>query len=224
MTRVLFMLLFGLSGAFLIQESYPPEGFVYLEEVAPTIKTEVRYFSSDNFMGRKVEGYDAAVIILTREAAQALKSAQAEFLKRNLSLKVFDAYRPQMAVSDFVAWARDLNDTVNKSEYYPNILKSQLFDKGYIAEYSGHSRGSTVDVTLVDLETNEELDMGTPFDFFSPRSWPHSNLVTRQQKQNRILLRGIMMQHGFEPLETEWWHFTLKDEPFPDTYFNFPVR
>ena len=206
------------------QPSHIPPGFVEVKDFIPSIVVEPRYHSVNNFMGRTVEGYEADKIYITEEAAVALKKVQQELKQRKLGLKIFDAYRPQMAVDDFVQWANDLDDTLRKAEYYPEIPKNQLFEKGYIAEHSGHSRGSTVDVTLVDLSTGKELDMGTGFDYFSPKSWPHSNEVTQQQKQNRILLRGIMMKHGFEPLATEWWHFSLADEPFPDQYFNFEVR
>lgn len=224
MLRILILVALSLSSPTQTVSGELPGGFVYLSEAAPTIITEPRYYTSNNFVGRAVDGYQSSAIIITKEAAKALKNAQAEFRKKGYSLKVFDAYRPQRAVDHFVRWAKDPDDTLKKAEYYPNVSKDQLFEKGYIAAQSGHSRGSTVDVTLVNLKINQELDMGTPFDFFSPKSWPHSNLVTKVQKQNRILLRGIMMKHGFDPLATEWWHFTLSDEPFGDQYFDFVVR
>lgn len=184
---------------------------------------EARYFTSNNFMGKPVEGYEAPRVILTTEAAAALQKVQADLAEQGLGLKVFDAYRPQRAVDHFVRWAQDLDDTLKKAEYYPGILKSELFERGYIAANSSHSRGSTVDVSLVDLQTGKELDMGTPFDFFSPLSWPSSDQVSAQAQQNRMLLQKAMERHGFQHLDTEWWHFTLRDEPFPNRYFDFAV-
>ncbi len=201
-----------------------PEGFVYLKEVVPSIINEPRYYSDHNFMGRPVEGYEAPKIIITRAAAVALKKVQEDLSKAGLGLKVYDGYRPQRAVDDFVAWAKDLDDTLRKAEYYPNIPKRLLFDKGYIAVRSGHSRGSTVDVTLTDLSSGKELTMGTPYDFFSPRSWPTNKGVSVLAQENRRLLQKVLTRHGFEPLSTEWWHFTLRDEPFPKTYFDFVVK
>lgn len=201
-----------------------PEGFVDLEESAPEIRVELRYCGSDNFVGGPVDGYEKPRCLMTRPTAVALKSANAQLKPFGLGLKVFDAYRPQRAVDHFARWARDVEDTRTKARYYPDVAKTDLFAKGYIAEKSGHSRGSTVDVTLVALADGKEIDMGTPWDLFGPASWPTSTAFTAQQRANRLLLREIMTHHGFLPLEEEWWHFTLKDEPFPDTYFNFPIR
>jgi len=185
---------------------------------------EPRYFTAHNFVGEPIEGYHKPELYLSPQAFEALQKAQRYFLEKGYQLKVFDAYRPQMAVDHFVRWSKDLNDTVTKSTYYPAVPKDQLFAQGYIAEKSGHSRASTVDLTLVDLATGKELDMGTPFDFFGPESWPSSKAVSEVQYQNRQILRQGMVAHGFKPLPTEWWHFTLEAEPFPNTYFNFPIK
>ena len=193
------------------------------DEVRP-IQTDVRYFSADNFVGEVITGYNAEKILMTLEAALALAAIQIELGERGLGLKVFDAYRPQQAVDDFARWAEDINDTSTKAEYYPNIAKQDLFSLGYIAAQSGHSRGSTVDLTLVELITGDELDMGAPWDLFDPISWPTSLEVSLPQKTNRETLREIMLRYGFNPLREEWWHFTLDDEPFPDTYFDFPIN
>ncbi|MEE3289678.1 MAG: M15 family metallopeptidase [Pseudomonadota bacterium] len=193
------------------------------DEVQP-IQTDVRYFSADNFVGEVITGYNAEKILMTLEAALALAAIQIELGERGLGLKVFDAYRPQQAVDDFARWAEDINDTSTKAEYYPNIAKKDLFSLGYIAAQSGHSRGSTVDLTLVELITGDELDMGAPWDLFDPISWPTSLEVSLPQKTNRETLREIMLRYGFNPLREEWWHFTLDDEPFPDTYFDFPIN
>ncbi len=201
-----------------------PQGFVELADFAPGIVQEVRYFSDDNFVGERISGYRSPTIYLTREAGTALRSVQGELSAFGLGLKVFDAYRPQRAVDHFVRWARDLGDQRMKARYYPNVAKSDLFSDGYIAARSGHSRGSTVDLTLVDLDTGQELDMGTPWDFFDLASWPDSDQVTTQQQANRLLLRRVMLAAGFQPLTTEWWHFSLVDEPYPGTYFDFPVQ
>ncbi|GAB5501130.1 MAG: M15 family metallopeptidase [Pseudohongiellaceae bacterium] len=201
-----------------------PRGFVELADFAPGIAQDVRYFSDDNFVGERISGYLSPTIYLTREAGSALRGVQAELSAFGLGLKVFDAYRPQRAVDHFVRWARDLDDQHMKARYYPNVAKSDLFSDGYIAARSGHSRGSTVDLTLVDLDTGQELDMGTPWDFFDLASWPDSDQVTTQQQANRLLLRRMMLAAGFQPLTTEWWHFSLVDEPFPDTYFDFAVQ
>ena len=199
------------------------EGFVVLIP-SSSVQTEVRYFSSENFLGEVVDGYQAPVIYLTQEAHDALRTVIVEAETLGLGIKVFDAYRPQQAVDHFVRWAEDLSDIRMKPQYYPKVDKQHLFRDGYIASRSGHSRGSTLDLTLFDLETGKELDMGTAFDFFDKSSWSESEAVTVQQKGNRTLLRMLMTRHGFRPLREEWWHFTLENEPYPETYFNFPVR
>lgn len=206
---------------FLGAEPFP---FVDAETVVPGVATGMRYAAEANFVGTRVDGYDAAVCYLTPPAAKALSEVQDALAPFGLGLKLFDCYRPQRAVDHFVRWAEDLNDTKTKAAYYPDVPKSELFARGYIAARSGHSRGSTVDLTLIDLKSGTELDMGTPFDFFSPRSWPTSRNVTAQQRANRMLLRSVMTRFGFRPLTEEWWHFTLESEPYPDTYFDLPVR
>jgi D-alanyl-D-alanine dipeptidase len=201
-----------------------PSGFVNLKETVPSVAVELRYYGENNFIGQRIDGYEAPICYVSISAAEALKAVQEELSSFGLGLKLFDGYRPQRAVNHFVRWAKDLNDTTMKQSYYPNVQKSELFEKGYIATRSGHSRGSTVDLTLIDLVTGNELDMGTSFDFFSPLSSPTSREVTQQQRANRLLLRSLMLRHGFRPLEEEWWHFTLENEPYPTTYFDFLVR
>lgn len=201
-----------------------PEGFVYLGDVDKTIKTELRYFSTTNFIGKKIDGYHNNCVIVTKKTAEALKEVQKILIGKGLSLKIFDAYRPQQAVDHFVRWAKDQNDTLMKKEYYPSVPKSELFKRGYIASKSGHTRGSTIDVTIVDLTTNKDLDMGSPYDFFGEESHPFYKKITKKQKENRMYLRELMILCGFVPYENEWWHFTLTNEPFPKTYFNFPVQ
>ncbi len=201
-----------------------PDGFVYLKIIEPTILQDIRYAGADNFLGRSVAGYEAATCILTRAAAEALKKTQAWLRQKKLGLKVFDGYRPQMAVDDFVKWSKNAADQKMKTLYYPLIDKADVFKLGYVMEKSGHTRGSTVDLTLVQLNDQNELDMGTRFDFLDELSHPSSRGVTDEQYTNRMLLREAMVEHGFRPIVTEWWHFTLRDEPFKDTYFNFPVK
>lgn len=204
-----------------------PKGFVYLDEVAPEIVVDLRYYSTRNFVGDTIDGYQNSRCIATAEMAHALKKVQQDLRQYGFGLKVFDAYRPQMAVDHFVRWAKDIDDTLTKHIHYPEVNKANLFEKGYIAERSGHSRGSSVDLTLIHLSGSKKgqaLDMGTPWDFFSTKSWPLSNEVTEGQKANRMLLRDAMGVHGFRALKEEWWHFTLNNEPHPKTYFNFPVK
>lgn len=201
-----------------------PKGFVYLSDVDATIQKELRYLSTNNFIGKKIDGYDNNCIILSKETADALHKIQTTLSKKGLSLKIFDAYRPQQAVNHFVKWAKVLSDTLMKQEYYPKVPKNQLFNKGYIASKSGHTRGSTVDLTIIDKKTGKELDMGSPYDFFGVQSHPFHKNLSKKQKENRMLLRKVMLKNGFKPYENEWWHFTLRNEPFPKTYFNFPVE
>ena len=203
-----------------------PAGFVEIRDVVPGVAVELRYHSDDNFVGEVIDGYQGNRCYLTAEAAQALAQVQQELAPFGLGLKVFDAYRPQRAVDHFVAWAEDLDDTRMKASYYPDVEKKNLFRDGYIAAKSGHSRGSTVDLTIVSMNSGAptELDMGTPWDFFGPESWPASLSVTPQQRANRLLLQALMVKHGFRPLAEEWWHFTLEEEPFPETYFDFVVE
>jgi D-alanyl-D-alanine dipeptidase len=201
-----------------------PDGFVYLKDIIPGIQLDMRYYGSNNFLGTRVDGYQQSVCIITKSAALALKNVQEELNRFGLGLKVFDAYRPQMAVDQFVRWADDPHDIKTKNEYYPDLNKQELIPEGYIAMKSSHSRGSTADLTIIDLATLNELDMGTRFDYFSPKSWPDNLSVSPAQRANRMLLQQIMLKHGFSPLKEEWWHFTLKSEPHPDQYFNFPVQ
>ncbi|AGW14769.1 M15 family metallopeptidase [Megalodesulfovibrio gigas] len=201
-----------------------PDGFVYLEELAPGILLDVRYFGQDNFVGARVDGYLAPRVILTRQAAEALVRVQAQLEAFGLGLLVFDGYRPQRAVEHFQRWARDLQDVKTKPRYYPDVPKEELFVRGYIAARSSHSRGSTVDLTIVDRTTGTPLDMGSPFDFFGPVSWPSSMEVGADQRARRMLLQTLMVGQGFKIYDQEWWHFTLKDEPFPETYHDFPVE
>jgi D-alanyl-D-alanine dipeptidase len=201
-----------------------PDNFVYLCEVIPGLAQDLRYFSTNNFIGERIPGYEVERLISTVEAALTLKKVQQDLAYGGLALKVFDAYRPQRAVDYFIRWAHDPSDIRGKAEYYPNLHKTGIFPGGYLVELSSHSRGSTVDLTIIDQLTGAELDMGTPFDFFDPLSWPGSTQVTAQQRANRMLLRAVMGKHGFVPVDEEWWHFTLGNEPYPDTYFDFPVR
>ena len=203
-----------------------PQGFVDIREAIPGVEVELRYFSDDNFVGEPIDGYESDRCFLSAETATALEQVQLELEGFGLGLKVFDAYRPQRAVDHFVRWAEDLDDTKMKARFYPEVEKKNLFRDGYIAAKSGHSRGSTVDLTLVSLTSDQaiELDMGTPWDYFGPKSWPSSTEVSAEQRAHRMLLQSLMVKHGFRPLAEEWWHYTLVDEPFPDTYFDFPVR
>lgn len=200
------------------------DGFVDAARIVPGLRVEMRYAGAHNFVGRRVDGYEAPVCLLTHEAAEALAGVQAELAASGLGLKVFDCYRPQRAVADFARWAADLSDQSTKAEFYPNVDKTRLFELGYIAERSGHSRGSTLDLTLVNLATGAEIDMGSPFDLFDTRSWPSDETVSATARANRAMLADVMRRHGFRPLREEWWHFTLEGEPHPDTYFDFVVR
>ena len=198
--------------------------FVLLSEAVPDAILEIRYYSTYNFVGDRINGYEAPVAFLTKEAAKALRAVSDELVTKGYRLKIYDAYRPQRAVSHFAAWAEDLEDTRMKKYFYPELDKSVLFEQGYIDYKSGHSRGSTIDLTLFDMNTEKEVDMGGTFDYFGFKSHPDYKGLTPKQFENRMILREAMMAHGFRPLSTEWWHFTLNDEPYPDTYFDFPVK
>lgn len=200
-----------------------PSGFVLLSDHVPGIVQEIRYFSTYNFVGDRIDGYEEPVALLTREAARALKRAAGELNAQGYRLKIFDAYRPVSAVRHFILWGIEDTDLRMKPYFYPELEKQVLFDKGYIAKQSSHSRGSTVDLTLLDMRTGKELDMGGPFDLFSEISHPDSKKVTGEQYENRMLLQKAMTRNGFLPFDYEWWHFTLENEPYPDTYFEFPV-
>jgi len=206
-----------------------PAGFVDAATVVPGLIVEMRYFGSYNFVGRPIDGYERPVCLLTRQAAAALEQIARDLQARGLALKVFDCYRPARAVAHFVRWARDLADVARKAEFYPEVDKRHLFRDGYIASRSGHSRGSTVDLTLVRRAdgvelAGRELDMGTPFDFFGPRAWPSDQGVSATAQANRASLARAMRRRGFRPYDKEWWHFKLRQEPFPHTVFDFPVR
>ncbi len=198
--------------------------FVLLSDAVPDAILEIRYYSTYNFIGERIDGYEEPVAFLTKEAAAALKEASDELVSMGYRLKIYDAYRPQKAVDHFMRWALDPSDTRMKEYFYPELEKDVLFPQGYIAEHSGHSRGSTVDLTLFDMMTEKEVDIGGTFDYFGELSHPDYKGISEQQYANRMLLREVMMKHGFKPLEEEWWHFTLEDEPYPDTYFTFPVN
>jgi D-alanyl-D-alanine dipeptidase len=225
-----------------------PDTFVHIEEVIPNALLDIRYFGEHNFLGVNVDGYYASTCILTRQAAQALANVQKDLAPFNMTLKIYDCYRPQQAVDHFVRWAKDIDDTKTKKEFYPTVDKRNLFRDGYIAERSGHSRGSTVDLTIVPLPApiqpaykagdplkecylpagvrfaDNSLDMGTGFDCFHQLSHPENKDLGPQQRSNRLLLKTLMAKYGFRNLPEEWWHFTLNNEPYPDTYFNFPVK
>ena len=198
-------------------------GFVSIGDVIPDVLLDIRYYSSFNFIGERIDGYEEPVALLTREAAQALKAVSDEALALGYRLKIFDAYRPQKAVDHFVRWAKDPADIRMKQYFYPDLEKKDIIPQHYIAERSGHSRGSTVDLTLFDMASQQDLDMGGTFDFFGEKSHPDYAGVTEAQHMNRMLLRELMVKHGFCPLHSEWWHFTLENEPWPDTCFTFPV-
>ena len=199
--------------------------FVTLTDVVPDVILEIRYFGTYNFVGDRIDGYLEPTALLTKQAADSLRAVSDDVIKLGYRLKIYDAYRPQMAVDHFVRWAADFDDTRMKTYFYPNLEKNVLFPQEYICEKSGHTRGSTLDLTLFDMATEKELDMGGTFDWFGPESHPdYTEGITKQQFQNRMILRDAMMRHGFKPFNTEWWHFTLENEPFPDTYFTFPVK
>ena len=200
-----------------------PSGFVVLADYVPHIVQEIRYYSTYNFIGERIDGYEEPCALLTKEAARALRSVSTEMIVQGYRLKIFDAYRPACAVKHFVLWGIEDQDIRMKPYFYPDLQKQELFEKGYIAKKSSHSRGSTVDLTLLDMSTGKELDMGSPFDLFSVASHPDYKGITEQQYENRMMLQRAMVRNGFEPIDCEWWHFTLKDEPYPDTYFEFPV-
>ena len=217
--------------------------FVNLADAVPDAILEIRYYSTYNFVGTRVDGYLEPVALLTKQAADSLRAVSDDLKAQGYRLKIFDAYRPQMGVDHFVRWAADIPDTLMRAYFYPDLDKSVLFDQEYIMEKSGHTRGSTVDLTLFDMATEKEVDMGGTFDWFGPESHPDfcgnpetgeytgdnsasptGRSITPEQFENRMILRRAMLRHGFKTLDSEWWHFTLKEEPFPDTYFTFPIQ
>ena len=210
--------------------------FVTITDVVPDALLEIRYFSTYNFVGARIDGYEEPVALMTRRAADSLRAVSDDLRQHGYCIKIYDAYRPQRAVDHFMRWAENPTDTITKAYFYPQIDKETVFEKEYVARRSGHSRGSTIDLTLVDMQSGKELDMGGTFDWFGIESHPDyggdpetleytddGSHISSVQFYNRMVLRAAMMRHGFKPLDNEWWHFTLKDEPFPDTYFNFPV-
>ena len=207
-----------------VKLSADSSGFVLLSDAVPDAILEIRYYSTYNFVGDRIDGYEEPLAFLTKEAAAALKNVSDELITKGYRLKIFDAYRPQKAVTHFMNWALDEKDVRMKKYFYPELDKKVLFPQGYIAEHSGHSRGSTVDLTLFDMTTEKEVDMGGTFDYFGELSHPDYRNITEEQYRNRMLLREVMLKHGFKPLVEEWWHFTLANEPYPDTYFTFPIN
>lgn len=207
-----------------IRDDRRPDSFADVASLAPSVLVELHYATARNFVGAVIDGYEKPVCYLTKPAAAALAQVVADLEPRGLTLKLYDCYRPARAVAHFIRWARNLGDQRTKAEFYPEVDKSTLFRDGYIAARSGHSRGSTVDLTLARRDSGAALDMGTPFDFFSPRSWPSDRSVGIDAQRNRALLAQAMRARGFRPYEKEWWHFTLRNEPYPQTYFDFPVR
>ncbi len=205
------------------QEKAFEAAFVNVTDVVPDVILEIRYFGTYNFVGERIDGYLQPTALLTREAAEALKAVSDDVMARGYRLKIYDAYRPQCAVDHFVRWAADVPDTLMKRFFYPDLDKSVLFEQDYIMAKSGHTRGSTVDITLFDMQTEKEVDMGGTFDWFGMESHPDYTGITPEQYANRMILREAMLRHGFKALESEWWHFTLADEPYKDTYFNHPV-
>ncbi len=209
--------------SYISYDTMDPSGFVLLADYVPNIVQEIRYYSTYNFIGERIDGYEEPCALLTKEAARALKSVSSEMMVQGYRLKVFDAYRPAGAVKHFVLWGIEDTDIRMKPYFYPELQKQELFDKGYIAKQSSHSRGSTIDLTLLDMSTGKELDMGSSFDLFSEASHPDYTGITEEQYENRMTLRRSMLRNGFLPIDCEWWHFTLDKEPYPDTYFEFPV-
>ncbi len=245
MKKIIFVFFLTLSVQLFSQNI--PEGFVEIREVIPDIILDLRYLTNHNFLGVPVEGYKSEKCFITKNAADSLAKVQAELKRFGLSLKIYDAYRPQRAVNHFVRWAKDLSDTLTKKEFYPTIDKSRLFEDGYIAEKSGHSRGSTIDLTIVPIplpyqpafDVNDQcecfesidkrfkdnsIDMGTGYDCFNVHSHTENPELTPQQRANRLLLKSLMDKYGFKNLPEEWWHFTLRNEPFPITYFDFEIE
>lgn len=202
---------------------YDSSDFVMLTDVIPDILQEIRYYSAYNFVGSRIDGYEAPVALMTKEAAAALKNAAAEFRKDGYVIKVYDTYRPQRAVNHFMRWIDNTNDIKMKAYFYPFEPKNTMVAKEYIARKSGHSKGSTIDMTIVNMKSGQELDVGEHFDYFGDRSHSNYTGILPQQVANRQYLIAVMERNGFANLASEWWHFTLKSQPFPDTYFDFPV-
>ena len=210
--------------SFNILQQQLPKGFAYVNNAIPSIKIELRYATKHNFIGKPIDGYYANKAIASIETINALKKVQADLDKLNLSLIIYDAYRPQKAVNNFVKWAKNLKDTLMKSEFYPKVAKKNLFRNGYIASHSRHSSGSTVDVSIYSNTYKVPLDMGSPYDFFGKQSWTNYDKLTKKQRYHRQLLQKIMLKNGFRNYAKEWWHFTLRQEPYRNQYFDFDVE
>ena len=200
------------------------DGFLYIKEILPDAKLEIRYATSHNFTGKIVDGYLSDHVSLTVEAAEALKIVSVALNKMGYGIKIYDAYRPKQAVDFFIQWADCPEDMGTKAEFYPDYDKKELFSLGYLAKRSGHSRGSTVDLTLFNLDTGKDIDMGSSYDFLGPISNHGTTLITEEQTKNRDILKKYMNTAGFKELRTEWWHYGLINEPYPTTYFDFPVE
>lgn len=200
-----------------------PEDFVDISQEIPGIITDVKYFTGENFVGEKIDGYDAPIILLTEKAAIALGRVQKQLMKKGYGLKVFDGYRPKSAVEHFIRWGNSEEDGKTKDIFYPHMTRQEVFEGGFIAKESSHTRGSAVDLTVIKLENQEEVDMGGIFDFFSESSYSDFDHLNIEQSKNRVMLKYLMRSEGYEPMQQEWWHFTLADEPYPETYFDFPV-
>ena len=231
MKKIVFTLLAALSLiACTCQEEqacepiYDRSDFVEVTEVIPDVILEIRDYSTYNFVGTRIDGYERPLALMTRQAADSLKAVNDELKAQGYRLKIWDAYRPQRAGNHFIRWAEAIQDTAMKAVFYPMVDKSLLFEQGYIYARSSHSRGSTVDLTLIDAATGKELDMGSSFDWFGIESHPDYRCKLYRQSENRLTLRNAMLRHGFEGLDSEWWHFTLSDEPYPDTYFDCPIE
>ena len=252
MKRMLFMVVVAMMTTLNLSAQCKEKGdccccvrhqFVTLTDVVPDVILEIRYYGTYNFVGERIDGYLAPTALLTKQAADSLKAVSDDLIKMGYRLKIYDAYRPQRAVDHFVRWAANVPDVRMKQYFYPDLDKSVLFEQEYIYEKSGHTRGSTLDLTLFDMNTEKEVDMGGTFDWFGPESHPDfcgnpetgeytgdnskspvGRSITREQFENRMILRRAMLSHGFKALDSEWWHFTLRDEPFKDTYPNFPVE
>ena len=207
-----------------ISFSQSSDSFIDIKEYIPSIIIDLKYSSDDNFTGRVVKGYESPKCLLTFEAASSLRNIQTILNKSGYSLKIYDAYRPQRSVNHFINWSKNQSDTLKKSYFYPNLLKSNLFELGYIAASSSHSRGSTVDITLVEISSGKEIDMGSPYDFFGLESSHDYENISITQKNNRKLLLDVMTKNGFSSYSKEWWHYTFIDEPFPTTYFDFTIN
>ncbi len=226
-----------------IKPEYDRSDFVEVTKVIPDVILEIRYYSTYNFVGERIDGYNRPLALMTRQAADSLKAVSDDVIAQGYRLKIYDAYRPQCAVDHFVRWSQNPADTCMKRYFYPMFDKPVLFEQDYIMAKSGHTRGSTVDLTLFDMQTEKEVDMGGTFDWFGVESHPDycgnpdtklypeigkyigdGTGITAEQFRNRMILREAMLSHGFKPLDSEWWHFTLRNEPYPDTYFDFPIE